>query len=396
MTLPSHRPLIAFVTASASRSAGGLFQSVRRTAQSLVQSGSKLEVFALEDGHIAEDLKEWKPIVPRIFPAIGQASLGYGPRLGQKLFEINPDIVHQHGIWQLNSAQVSAWRRQTGRPVMISPRGMLDPWALGNSRWKKLIAKLAYEGKNLAGADCLHALNRGEARSMREFGLKNPIAIIPNATDLPEIEEIQNPAKIGYLEQNDRKILLYLSRIHPKKGIYELVEAWSVLQRENAKVARQWCLVLAGWDDGGHLHQIREAIRQNQLETNIFLPGPLFGSQKDAIFRSANAFILPSYSEGLPISVLEAWSYGVPVLMTEACNLPEGFIAGAAYEISTRSSELAEQLADILTAPDLAQRGLAGRELVRADFNWLNVARKHMAVYEWMLRGGTPPDFVEI
>lgn len=367
------RPLsIAIVTGSMSRLAGGLFNSVRRSALALHELGHSVSVLALQDQHSADDLAAWAPLVPLVAARKGPAALGYAPAIGNALEAGQFDIVHQHGIWQGFSAQVSTWRRKTGGPVMISPRGMLDPWALANSAWKKRLTGSLYEKANLAKASCLHALNPSEAQSMRGFGLANPIAIIPNGADIPADRNCAAPAWWP-----DGKVLLFIGRIHPKKGVTELVEAF-------AKAAvKGWKLVIAGWDDGGHIEGLRAAIAMHGMQDSIILPGPLYDAEKDAALRHASAFILPSYSEGLPMSVLEAWAYRLPVLMSAECNLPEGFSRNAALQINQDPAQLAKQLA-LLLGPPLDGMGEKGRKLVEERYSWQQIARDHVQVYRWM------------
>ena len=131
-------------------------------------------------------------------------------------------------------------------------------------------------------------------------------------------------------------------------------------------------------------------------KSSVLFVGPAFGDQKDALLRRADAFILPSFSEGLPMSVLEAWSYRLPVLMTDHCNLPEGFAAEAAIRIGTDVESIAEGLNQLLqsTIPDLQSIGRNGRSLVESQFTWPQVAAQMKEVYEWVLGGGAVPDCV--
>lgn len=390
---PDPRPVsVGVLVGSLSRSAGGLFNSVRRSAIALHEAGSAVEIYGLADRHTAEDVSKWLPLTPRVFAARGPRQLGYAPVISMALARGGHDVVHLHGLWQLLSVQAAAWRRATGRPVMISPRGMLDDWALRNSVLKKRIAGLLFERENLAGSACLHALNASEAAAMRAFGLTNPIAVIPNGADMPERTAHPRPA---WMDGDRRRTLLFLGRLHPKKGVRELLIAWAELMARSPKVAASWRLAIAGWDDGGHLLDLKRTAASLSLQGEVLFPGPLFGEAKAAALAHAGAFVLPSYSEGLPMAVLEAWSYGRPVLMTAACNLPEGFAAGAAMEISTEPAALARQLAAALAAPDLDAFGARGRDLVRERFTWRSIAADHAAVYAWMRDGGTAPSCVE-
>jgi len=378
---------LGIVTGSMSRNAGGLFNSVRESALNLAEAGAEVCVYALEDQHSTLDLPEWSPIVPHVLPTTFRGVFPYARSLDRELARADHDVLHLHGIWQLQSRSVNRWKRAMGRPVMISPRGMLDPWALANSGWKKKLVGAWFEDRNLREADCMHALNSSEARSMRAFGLTNPIAIIPNATHL---------AKIGPREKKvGRKTLLFLGRIHPKKGLLELVEAWALAMTNRPGLANEWQLEIAGWDDGGHASALETQVARAGLGSSVRLSGPAFGEEKVALLSRADAFVLPSFSEGLPMSVLEAWAYRLPVLMTESCNLPEGFSARAAVKIPTDPAQLAEALIDTLPRKDLQQIGEKGCALVEERFSWSRIAEQHMDVYRWMLGERDAPACVE-
>lgn len=377
---------LGIVTGSMSRKAGGLFNSVRKSALHLAEAGMHVSVYALEDEYSAADMAQWAPLTPTVLPVRLRRLMPHAPDLARILDRADHDVLHLHGIWQLQSRAVDHWRRRTGRPVMISPRGMLDPWALSNSGWKKKLVGAWFENRNLHAADCLHALGTSEAASMRAYGLTNPVAVIPNATDLPEIAP--RPAREA------RKTLLFLGRIHPKKGLSELVDAWGRACDARPELARQWRLAIAGWDDGGHLEALTAQVAAQGVSANIDILGPAFGEEKDRLLRDADAFILPSFSEGLPMSVLEAWAYRLPVLMTRECNLPEGFERGAAAEITRDPDALASRLVTELLGTDLTPMGEAGRALVEERFSWQRIAAQHLEVYEWLLRGGTRPSCV--
>ena len=245
----------ANLTASVSRNAGGLFESVRRLVQSLADTGMEVRVFGTEDEHTAEDIGLWSPVQVKAFRPIGPHHFGYSPQFRRALEEFVPDLVHTHGLWVYPSIVTNQNRRRQGVPYIISVHGMLDPWAVRNSHWKKVIAHFFYEGAHLRDASCLRALCEAEARSLRQFGLTNPIAIIPNGIDLPTIgnrqSAIGNPPWHGFVEPG-KKVLLFLSRIHPKKGLMNLLKAWA----QNRK-SEEWVLALAGWDQGGHEDELK-------------------------------------------------------------------------------------------------------------------------------------------
>ncbi len=379
---------------SVSREGGGVFNAVRLGAIALADLGCATHIYAPMDGQSHHDLPAWQPLRPELFAMRGPRFISYAPGLSRALRGRPHDVLHLHGLWQYQSISASMWRRRTGRPVMISPHGMLDPWALRNSGWKKRLARLLFEDTNLRGAACLHALTESEAASMRSLGLSNPIAVIPNGIDLPaEGKSYRRPA---WLPDDGRRLLLYIGRFHHKKGLRELMAAWAELKRLAPDTASAWRLVIAGGDDGDVARVLAADAAAHDLSDDVMLPGAVYGSVKSALLSAAAAFILPSYSEGLPMAILEAWTHTCPVFMTAACNLPEGFAAGAAVEISTDPAATARTLAEHLMDPNLAERGRSGRELVANRFDPKQIAQDHLSVYRWMVSGGTPPDSVRL
>jgi poly(glycerol-phosphate) alpha-glucosyltransferase len=187
-------------------------------------------------------------------------------------------------------------------------------------------------------------------------------------------------------------VLLFLGRLHPKKNVHGLLAALAQI-KSNGGLAN-WKTVIAGWDQAGYAAQLAELVRELALDDDVLFLGPVYGASKDAVLRNTHAFVLPSFSEGLPMAVLEAWAYGLPVAMTQACNLPEGFNAGAAHEIGAEPHILPHDLAAFLAFGETehSAMGKRGLDLVCNSFSWSEVARRFTAVYNWMLCGGSAPD----
>ncbi len=369
------------------RSAGGVFYAVSSLARGLISEQVDLSVFGRKDGYMSADLPAWGATKTFSYTAYGP--LGSSMALRRKISEMQPALIHQHGIWQDDQWAALGWQKRTGRPIVVSPHGMLDPWAVENSAWKKKLAGKLFADKSLQRATCIHALCRSEIKSIRAYGLKNPIALIPNGVELPSMTSDPCPPTSGV-----KRKLLFLGRIHPKKGLSELLKGWEKAKSLKSKAFSNWQLLIAGWDDGGHEAGLK-ALAEGQGETVEFI-GPQFGEAKEQLLRSVDAFILPSFSEGLPMSVLEAWSYGLPAIMTDFCNLPEGFSAAAAIRIEPNPESIfhgLEQLAELSDAELLAM-GAEGRQLVEDKFTWPTIAGNMRSVYEWCLHGGNPPDCV--
>ena len=427
------------IVGSVSRQAGGLFESVRRLHQglqnmngenSLRRVSSKINgtisgpgaepcinvrVLGLRDPFTAMDIDSWAPVPVRVFDSHGPRVFGFAPGLFREIRALKPDLVHVHGIWQFTSLAALSWRRQTGRPLLISPHGMLDGWALRNSRLKKIISWLAYERDHLKSATCIRALCEAEGKSIRALGLKNPICVVPNGVDLPN-REVQNrnqdlswkcarpPAANPGLPDSflpTRKLLLYLGRIHPKKGLANLLKGWAKMRERN-----QWVLILAGWDQGGHEAELKNlasglGIRWADSvcsgpEISVLFAGPQFGSAKHRWLATCDAVILPSHSEGLPMGLLEAWAHRKPVLMTPQCNLPAGFAGGAAFPILPRADAIEIGLRQLFQTnrETLEAMGSRGFAIASTRFAWPKIVTELKSVYYWMTVDAPKPDCV--
>jgi glycosyltransferase involved in cell wall biosynthesis len=384
---------VALLTSSVSRSAGGVFDAVRHLAASLQHEAEQpVRVLGLRDCYTDADRDAWGDVPVSAFDVTGPGALGFAPGLRRALEEAGPEIVHVHGLWMYPSVASLRWARHE-KPYVISPHGMLDPWAVRNSAWKKRLAGALYENKHLRGAACLHALNQQEAEAFRRYGLTNPVCVIPNGVEIPTERTTVDAAWKGEIPE-DARVLFYIGRLHPKKGLDTLLRGWSIAERD-AK-ASGWHLAIAGWDQNGHEQELRELAGALGLNGHVHFVGPQFGEQKSAAYQAADAFVLPSLSEGLPMTVLEAWANGLAVAMTPECNLPHGFEAGAALRIEPETESIAEGLRSLFAMSDaerklIGERGLA---LVKERYQWSQVAAQMSAVYEWALGSGSLPDFV--
>ncbi len=426
------------LVASLSRKAGGLFESVRRLHQCLGEIPNvSVSILGLDDEFTAADRPAWEPLHVESLGVMGPAQFGFSPRLGKKLVYFNADIIHVHGVWMYQSVVALNWHRATLRPYLISAHGMLDPWAIRNSAWKKRLARFLYEEEHLRQAACLRALCQSEADAIRALGLRNPICVIPNGIDLPKIGDQQSDVRdqtpdVGNQKfvfgsaAEGRKVLLYLGRLHPKKGLVNLIKAWSMAITSQPSTGHSWILAIAGWDQGGHEAELKRLCGELGLSfadcaektqdaggqkpaarspsspfpssepPSVVFLGPQFGEGKAACYANCDAFILPSFSEGLPRVILEAWAYGKPVLMTPQCNLPEGFAADAAMRIDPNFESISNGLRSLLRAPrsTLDSLGKNGRALVASRFTWPKIAAEMKSVYDWALGGGPRPDCV--
>lgn len=373
---------MAFLSNSISRANGGIFDAMRQLAFAIKAKERYVPVvFGLRDSDTDEDRPLWSDIETRTFEVKGPRSFGYAPGLVEALNQDKTEILHTHGLWMYPSVAATAWSSKK-KPYVVSPHGMLDPWAIRNSRLKKKISGFVYEDRHLRGAACLHALNQAEAKAIRDYGLMNPICVIPSGIELPE------PVERGTEKE---RTLFYLGRLHPKKGLAKLIQAWSLVEKEAQSMG--WRLAIAGWDQSGHETELRELALRLQLGNSLSFEGPHFGSEKADRFKEVSGFILPSLSEGLPMTVLEAWSWGLPVLMTPECNLPEGASANAAIMMTPDVDSIADTIRRLFAMTDLEREAMGknGRKLVADRFQWPKAAEQMADVYDWALGFGGKP-----
>lgn len=412
-----------FLSPSLSRNLGGIYEIIRSLAIEFEKHGVDVSALGLRDEGWESDKKEWRNIPTRVFAFSGPRVFGFSSALRDEVMKLDADLLHLHALWMHTSMIASEWKKINKRPYIVTPNGMLEPWALRNSGWKKRIAAFFYENQMLHGASCFHANTIKEYNDFRAYGLTQPIAVIPNGVDLPELSESSDGSRGARADDQSSgsKTLLFLGRIHPKKGLPNLIRGFKkVIDSRRSTLDAPWQLVIAGWDQGGHeaeLMKLCEEIglsfgqqkhknhkggdqaldpRLSTLDSDVIFYGPAFGEEKQALLRRADAFVLPSFSEGLPMSVLEAWSYRLPVVMTPECNLPEGFATNSAIRIETGVESIARGLDQLfsMSDPDLSTMGAKGRALVEERFTWQTIAAQMREVYDWMLGGGATPSSV--
>jgi len=291
-------------------------------------------------------------------------------------------------LWLDICRDSATWARKQKTCFVISPHGMLEPWALTHKKLKKDFALWLYQRRDLESARGFHACSHLEAESIRRLGLKQPIAVIPNGVQLPEADVFEG-VKVEKLEGN-QKTALFLSRINPKKGLPMLLDAWKRI----APVG--WRLVIAGNDDANHLPVVERKIRELGLSDVVEIAGSLLGSDKEQAYLNADIFVLPSYSENFGIVVTEALGYQVPVLTTTGCPWQELESERCGWWVDPSPAGIEQGLKAAFAASDQERQdmGVRGRHLVEQKYLWPAIAENMTIFYQWLLEGGTKPDFV--
>jgi glycosyltransferase involved in cell wall biosynthesis len=300
--------------------------------------------------------------------------------------------VHIHGLWEHSTLLASRAARSMGKPYLLSAHGMLEPWARANKRLKKYVYGLLIEQATVARATALHALTRAEAQHYLDFGARSPIVVIPNAVEVPKRKD-PSAFLASFPDLRDKRIILFLSRLHPKKGLDLLVRAWKDLHARWPDAR----LVIAGPDFEGTRAKLEDYISSNGLEDSIVFTGMLNESLKWSAFAAAECFVLPSYSEGLSVSALEAMGAGLPVIVTPPCNMPEVRQYETGWEIEAEIGPLTIALEEFLdnSSFENLQIGCRGADLVATRYSYPTITRQLGDVYEW-LQGGPTPRNIEI
>lgn len=258
--------------------------------------------------------------------------------------------------------------------MLLSPHGMLDPWITSRNRWKKLPARHLWEHRAWQAASAWHGLTDAEAEDIRRELPGSQVAVIPNIAPPagPERKKLP-PAGV-----------LYLGRIHEKKNIGALIEAWQLARRQLPADAQ---LTIAGWGDDASVDALNRTLVKG--DPSIQFVGTVFEAQKAALFDVSRFVTLPSQSEGLPVTMLEAWSAGTPTIMTEACHLPEGFAAGAALRCPTDPAGIAATLIDALQVDEDEWLSMSreAQALSHSTFGSESVRDRWKAAYAALLRG---------
>lgn len=335
-----------------------------------------------------------------------------------------PDLIHDHGIWLNCHREVAGLCSAQGIPRVVSPRGMLEPWALNHKKWKKKLAWWLYQRRDLHAATALHATADSEAAQLRKLGFKQGIIVAPNGVAEVNAEKLktetltEDKAASSNAATSHRSLItdhslpilgsqrfsvsafppktaLFLSRIHPKKGLPMLLETWAKLRPVG------WRLRIVGPDEEGHLSQLQnqcttlgldwaeELANEAQITQHhpITFSGPREGGAKWRAMQEADLFILPSYSENFGIAVAEALACGVPVITTTGTPWHDLPARGCGWWVEPNAEALgmAIEKATTMPAPALAAMGAHGIAWMQSDFSWNGIARSMTEAYEEIL-----------
>jgi glycosyltransferase involved in cell wall biosynthesis len=316
-----------------------------------------------------------------------------GPETDLEAAVSSAEVVHIHGLWQSHTRRGARAARRARVPYVIAAHGMAEPWALRHKKWKKAIYMALVESRNLRRAACLHALSRPEIGHLRELALWTPICFIPNGVDLDSLSNLppRSVLEHDHPELKDKFVLLFYGRLHVKKGLDLMAEALGRLAPDFPELH----VLIAGNDDGAW-SPFADRVEVLGLAGRVTYVGHVAGDRARAVWGAADAFILPSYSEGFSMAILEALACSLPCVITTACHFPELADAEGGIVVHPEKNAITQGLRELLEkSPAERQRlGANGRRLVDLNYTWDQQAHKLASVYQWLSGGGTPPDCV--
>lgn len=373
--------LIHIVPAIANEASGPSY-SVVRLCESLV----------VQDDDVTLGALDWAPIAApppflKTFPlGLGLRRLGRSPAMRRWLTSAVKngaiDLIHNHSLWMMPNVYPGWVSRRSNVPLVVSPRGTLSNWAFtSGSVFKKVFWPLVQQPA-LRATTCFHATAYSEYEDIRRMGFRQPVAIIPNGIDIPPPKKANNCEK---------RTLLFLGRIHPKKGVDMLLEAWRIVSPRFP----EWQLRIAGPDNGGHLSRMQSLAAELKLE-RVEFSGPLYGEAKLKAYRDAELFVLPTHSENFGMTVAEALAAGTPAIVSKGAPWKGLVSEGAGWWIDIGLDPLVACLEAALASPHetLHAMGEKGRAWMQRDFSWTEIAQKTSDTYHWILRGGAKPGWV--
>lgn len=313
----------------------------------------------------------------------------YSRSMVLNLKSLNTNIFHGNGLWQYPVHAMSKMAIKRKIPYIISTHGMLEPWSLTQGKLKKQLALKLFQYKDLKNAACIHATASMEVESIRALGFKNPIAMIPNGVNISEFP-VKLPVKI-----NKPKKILFLSRIHVKKGIENLIEAWKLISLENKK---NWIVEIVGNGDDAYIHYLKNKIISENLNEQIEIKKPVFGEDKIKLFREASLFVLPTFSENFGIVIAESLASYTPVITTKGSPWEDLEIHKCGWWIDIGVQPLKIALEEAIAFNDKAfiEMGVNGRKLVEDKYSMESLGKRMVQLYNWILTKENKPNFVDI
>jgi glycosyltransferase involved in cell wall biosynthesis len=381
------------VVATMAAEAGGPPVVCAGLANALARRGCKVAIAATQqpgDTPVSCD----PSVAVHLFPVIGSARYASSAPLNNWLraHVADFDIVHLHAIWQFPTFAAARACWHAGKPYVITPHGMLDRAIIDiHSRKLKRLYWLLRERRIEGRAAGIHCLNTAEVQNAIPSIIAMPKFILGNGISEADLAQVPPKGRFRakHPEIADRPLALFLSRIHPKKGLDRLIPAWKKLTAKNPDLR----FVIAGTGDAEYMAVIKAIIGQHQLEQAVLCIGHLGGSEKWEALVDADVFVLPSHQEGFSMAITESLAAGTPVVITRECNFNEVEQHRCGIIIPNGDmNAFVDAVDSLLRDPPRRQAmGAAGRELVSTRYRWESIAADLERIYRWIIAGNSFP-----
>lgn len=312
------------------------------------------------------------------------AKLGRSREMRREILASPADVYHTHGLWMMPNVYPAEVARRFRKPFVLSPHGMLGTEALKFSSLAKRAFWCLWQKRAFAEVTCVHATAESEYNDIRAYGLTQPVAIVPNGIDLPDLV-----GSLSDLGQVSVPFVLSLGRIHPKKGLDRLIAAFALV----AKDYPDWQLRIVGPDEGGHAAELRRQISAAKLESRVSIEPPVFDDEKVRLMRRAEVFALPTLDENFAMTVAESLAVETPVISTRGAPWSGLKTHQCGWWIEHGPAAMAVALREAMGMSTKARRmmGKRGRVWMQRDFSWDGIGAKMVAVYQWQLDRGPMP-----
>ncbi len=377
---------VCITIASLAKVTGGPATVVQHLCDHLALQGA--EVTALANAPVpgqAEVLpRQFKVTVAHVPESGGTVFSGFSESLRRLLTAEKFDLVHDFGIWMTTNHAVAGVCKELNVPLVISPCGMLAPWALRHKAWKKRLAWWLYQRRDIQSATLLVATADQEVRDIQRRVPGKNIALIPNGVDLPATLTTSGADEPKATAEDRVRTAVFLGRIHPVKGLKNLVDAWSRVRPSG------WRCILAGPDEAGYQAELEAKLREHKLSGDFQFTGLLADHQKWDLLAEADLFILPSFTENFGVAVVEALAAGVPVITTKGTPWSELIAQQCGWWVDIGVEPLADALREATALADQERcvMGKRGRILVEQKYSWPRIATDLLTVYQWVAGRG--------
>ena len=377
---------VLHIVASMASEYGGPGASVLGLTSALMHEGISCEIFTTrwKDSHADAMRPSAVPIHRFDVGFLAQFWPGYSKALAKALWNKigggTFDLVHVHEPWHYPGFIAFRAARRRGIPYVLSPHGEFGEYCLRHKAFKKQIYMGMIQGHILKFADSLHALTKEEMASISKVGYKSSCFVVPNGIDSSQFEKLPDISEFmaAYPDLSGKRVILFMGRLHSKKGLDVLARSYVSLSHKFKDVA----LLVVGPDEDGTRKRMESILKVSPALRRVVFTGMLTGKDKLAALACADLFVLSSYSEGFSMAVLEALAGGLPVVISKHCNFPEVSEHDAGFVVELNDAALTEAISTLLSDDQLRIRmGQNGLNLVREKYTWDAIAASMAGLY---------------